>query len=219
MVVSTMKSFITLFVDLATIVNMSAAQHLQQELLSGADRMVFQTTFSQQWDQQSDIRIDGLAFFNRFYHSEKRVFDEAVIQTSATGSFSKHFSAGPNLFYSNVAGLQPGILLNAKFQLAGIDVKLSPQVAYNVPSTALQGGVALLVRKMVTVNPQWDIGANAFLMGSWLRFDTHDRSIIQARIGPVYQNRFQFGLSYDLDQYSPKILQEDQIGFFIRTLF
>jgi len=110
-------------------------------------------------------------------------------------------------------------LLNAKFRLAGIDVTMSPQVAYNVPSTALQGGIALLVRKVVPVNSQWDMGANAFLIGSWLRFDTHDRSIIQARVGPVYQNRIQFGFSYDLDQYSSKILQEDQIGFFVRTLF
>jgi len=198
---------------------MSAAQHLQQELLSGADKMAFQMTFSQQWNQQSDIQINGLAFYNRFYAPEKRIFDEAVIQTSITGSFSKYFSAGPNLFYSNVAGLQPGVLLNAQFRLAGIDIRIRPQVAYNVPGTALQGGITLLLRKTVPVSSQWNIGANAFLMGSWLRFDTHDRSIVQARIGPVYRNRFQFGLSYDLDQYSSKILQQDQIGFFVRTLF
>lgn len=204
---------------LATVVNVSAAQHLQQELLSGADKMVFQTTFSQQWNQRSDIQINGLAFFNRFYDSEKQMFDEAVIQTSITGSFRKHFSAGPNLFYSNVAGLQPGVLLNATFQLAGVDIKLSPQVVYNVPNTALQGGVSLLIRKTIPLNHQFKIGANAFLMGSWLRFRTHDRSIIQGRLGPVYKDRLQFGFSYDLDQYSSKILQEDQVGFFIRTIF
>lgn len=214
-----MKKIIVLLTVLLTAVSVSAAQHLQQELLSGADKMVFQMSYTQQWDQQSNVQINGLAFYNRFYESEKRIFDEAVIQTSITRSFNKHFSVGPNLFYSNVAGLQPGFLLNAQFQLAGIDIKMSPQVAYNVPSNAMQGGIALLLRKMVPVGSQWKIGANAFLMGSWLRFDTHDRSIIQARVGPVYQNRVQFGLSYDLDQYSSKILQEDQIGFFVRTLF
>jgi hypothetical protein len=213
-----MKKLIALLLALATVVNVSAAQHLQQELLSGADRMVFQTTFSQQWDQRSDIQINGLAFFNRFYDSEKRMFDEAVIQTSITGSLSKHISVGPNLFYSNVAGLQPGVLFNAKMRLAGIDIRVSPQVAYNVPGTALQGGIAMLVRKVVPINQQWKIGANAFLMGSWLRFETHDRSIIQARLGPIYGDHFQFGLSYYLDQYSSQILQEVQIGFFIRTL-
>jgi hypothetical protein len=91
-------------------------------------------------------------------------------------------------------------------------------VAYNVPSEAIQGGVALLIRKMVPLNRRWSIGGNAFLMGSWLRFESHDRSIIQARIGPVYKQRFQFGVSYDLDQYSSKILQQDQFGLFARIL-
>ena len=214
-----MKRFILLIAAITAVVHASAAQHLQQELLSGADKMVLQTTFSQQFGQQSDFRINGLAFFNRFHNSAKRAFDEAVVQTSVTGSFSKHFSAGPNLFYSSVAGLQPGLLLNTHTQIAGIDIRVSPQVAYNVPSEAIQGGVALLVRMMMPLNNQWSIGANAFLMGSWLRFETHDRSIIQARIGPIYKQRLQFGLSYDLDQYSSQILQHDQFGLFVRALF
>ena len=214
-----MKQLFLLLAVLAVMVNMSAAQHLQQELLSGAEKMVFQATFSQQVDQESDSRINGLAFFNRFHDPAKQAFDEAVIQTSVTGSFSKHFSAGPKLFYSSVAGLQPGILLNAHSNIAGFDIKLSPQLAYNVPSEAIQAGITLLIQKMVPINRQWAIGANAFLMGSWLRFETHDRSIIQARIGPVYDQRFQFGISYDLDQYSSQISQQDQFGLFVRALF
>lgn len=214
-----MKRLIVLLIAFTAVVNMSAAQHLQQELLSGPEKMVFQATFSQQVGQQSDFRVNGLAFFNRFHNPGKQDFDEAVIQTSVTGSFSKHFSAGPNLFYSSVAGLQPGILLNAHYQIAGFDIKLSPQVAYNVPSEAIQGGIALLVRKMVPLNQRWSIGANALLMGSWLRFKSHDRSIIQARVGPVYSKQFQFGVSYDLDQYSSQILKQDQFGLFVRALF
>jgi hypothetical protein len=214
-----MKRLLVLLVALAATVNMSAAQHLQQEFLSGAEKMVFQATFSEEAGQQSEFRINGLAFFNRFHDPAKQAFDEAVVQTSVTGSFSKHFSAGPKLFYSSVAGLQPGILINAHSRIAGFNIKLSPQLAYNVPSRALQGGVALLIRKMVPLNRRWSIGGNAFLMGSWLRFESHDRSIIQARIGPVYKQRFQFGVSYDLDQYSSQILQQDQFGLFIRALF
>ena len=214
-----MKQLFLLLAVLAVMVNMSAAQHLQQELLSGAEKMVFQATFSQQVDQESDSRINGLAFFNRFHDPAKQAFDEAVIQTSVTGSFSKHFSAGPNLFYSSVAGLQPGIVLNAHSSIAGFDIKLSPQLAYNVPIEAIQGGITLLIQKMVPINRQWAIGANAFLMGSWLRFETHNRSIVQARIGPVYDQRFQFGISYDLDQYSSQISQQDQFGLFVRALF
>lgn len=214
-----MKRFILLLAALTMLVNISTAQKLQQELLSGVEKMVFQTTFSQQFGQKSDYRISGLAFFNRFYDRSKQAFDEAVIQTSVTNSFSKHFSAGPNLFYSNVAGLQPGLLLNANTMIAGINIKLTPQVAYNVPNRALQGSILLLIRNMIQVNNQWKIGTNAFLMGSWLRFNTHDRSIIQTRIGPIYKNRFQIGLSYDLDQYSSSVLQHDQFGFFVRGLF
>ena len=214
-----MKQLFLLLAVLVVMVNMSAAQHLQQDLLSGPEKMVFQMTFSQQVGQESDSRINGLAFFNRYYNSTDKKFDEAVIQASVTSSFSKHFSAGPNLFYSSVAGLQPGIVLNAHSRIAGFDIKLSPQVAYNVPSKAIQGGITLLIQKMVPINRQWAIGTNAFLMGSWLRFETHDRSIIQARIGPVYNQRFQFGISYDLDQYSSQISQQDQFGLFVRALF
>jgi hypothetical protein len=213
-----MKRLIVLLIALTAITHTSSAQHLQQELLSGAEKMVLQATFSEQVGKESDFRINGLAFFNRFHDPAKQAFDEAVVQTSVTGSFSKHFSAGPNLFYSSVAGLQPGILFNAHSRIAGFDIKLSPQVAYNVPNEAIQGGVALLIRKMVPLNQQWAIGGNAFLTGSWLRFESHDRSIIQARIGPIYKQRFQFGVSYDLDQYSSKILQQDQFGLFARIL-
>jgi len=214
-----MIRFITFLAALTAMVNISVAQPLQSELLSGAEKMVFQTTFSQQFEQAADFRINGLAFFNRFHNPSKQAFDEAVIQTSVTGPLSKHFSAGPNLFYSSVAGLQPGLLLNANTQIAGIDIRVSPQVAYNLPIRALQGGMAFLMRKTMPVNSRWSIGANAFLMGSWLRFETHDRSIIQARIGPLYKQHLQFGLSYDLDQYSPQIFQHDQFGLFVRALF
>ncbi|MCW9705213.1 hypothetical protein [Fodinibius salsisoli] len=214
-----MKRIIVIITAFTAIANITTAQHLQQELLSGTEKMVFQTTFSQQWNQNPNLRVNGLAFFNRFYDSADRTFDEAVVLTSVTGSLSKHFSAGPKLFYSSVAGLQPGLLLNAHTRVAGIDMRLTPQAAYNVANQAFQGGLALLLRKMVPISSQWSIAADAFLMGSWLRFDTHDRSNIQARIGPVYKKHFQFGFSYDLDQYGPKILHRDQFGAFTRILF
>lgn len=214
-----MKRLILFLFAFAAAANGSAAQHLQQKLLSGTEKMVFQTTYSQQWSRGSDIRLSGLAFFNRFHKSTNKKFNETVIHTSATGSFGKHFSAGPKLFYSSVAGLQPGLLLNGTFRLAGIRLKVSPQLAYNVPSRALQGGLTFMAGKTIPINRRWQLDANAFLMGSWLRFDTHDRSIVQLHLGPVFKKRFQFGLSYDLDQYSSKVLRQDQFGFFIRTRF
>ena len=214
-----MKRLILLLCAFAAAANGLSAQHLQHQLLSGTEKMVFQTTYNQQWSQDSNIRISGLAFFNRFHKSANEKFNETVIQTTVTGSFGRHFSAGPNLFYSSVAGLQPGILFNGKFQLFGIRFKVSPQLAYNVPGRALQGGLTFMAGKSITINRLWQLGANAFLMGSWLRLDTHDRSIVQLRLGPVYKKRFQFGLSYDLDQYSSKVLQQDQFGLFIRTRF
>jgi len=64
-----MKRLIVLLTVLTTTVSISAAQHLQQELLSGADKMVFQMSYTQQWDQQSNVQINGLAFYNRFYEA------------------------------------------------------------------------------------------------------------------------------------------------------
>jgi len=57
-----MIRFITFLAALTAMVNISVAQPLQSELLSGAEKMVFQTTFSQQFEQAADFRINGLAF-------------------------------------------------------------------------------------------------------------------------------------------------------------
>lgn len=198
---------------------LSEAQTIQQSYSSGAEKMVVQSSLLHSIDHYSKLTLSSQAFYNKFYDPANEKFDEAVIKTSVTRRFGSHFSTGPDLFYSSAAGLQPGMLLSYHRQLLGFQLRFISKVAYNVPSNALQGNLSLILQKSYPLTSQWSIAGKALLVGSWLKFQTHDRSIVQVRLGPVYRKQFQFGLAYDIDRYGPDKLGKSQFGLFIRKQF
>lgn len=195
------------------------AQGIHQELSSGTEKMVAQTSVFHPLDGDSKMMFASQAFYNKFYNSANEKFDEAVIKSSVTRRFGSRFITGPDLFYSSAAGLQPGMLFSYNQQVLGFQLRLNSKVAFNVPNNALQGNLSLILQKSYQFNSKWSIAGNALLVGSWLKFQIHDRSIVQARLGPIYRKQFQFGLAYDLDRYGPDKLRKSQLGLFLRKHF
>lgn len=199
--------------------SLANAQHIQQELATGSDRLSLQVQWMEQPVSGADIAISGLAYFGKFYKDRDALFDEAVVQSAALFTVRPGVKAGADLFYSNHAGLQPGVSLQFGFHITPARIVFSPTIAYANRTGTAMGKGTLLVETDFPIEKDWKLGISGLFTGSWNKFQTHDRSLAQIRIGPVYKNQFQLGVGYDYDGYGPDRISKTQLNLFIRKKF
>ena len=211
------SAFLSLFA-LFTFSKSTTAQATQFELTTGFYKSDFSSSTIKPLDSKNKFSISTLAFFQKFYRKEDRLFDETGVQTSVYWNFTKNLSVGPSLYYNSVAGLSEKLsflILAGGSHLVFVAI---PAISHTENDGNINGGLFFQLQYMKRIKREWNFWVNTQLLTEWNKFSNHSRSFQQVRIGIAYKTN-QFGAAADLDAYGHPQIWKKSIGVFVRKVF
>ena len=194
------------------------AQVTQFELTTGFYKSDFSSSTIKPLDSKNKFSISTLAFFQKFYRKEDRLFDETGVQASVYWNFTKNLSVGPSLYYNSVAGLSEKLsflILAGGSHLVFVAI---PAISHTENDGNINGGLFFQLQYMKRIKREWNFWVNTQLLTEWNKFSNHSRSFQQVRIGIAYKTN-QFGVAADLDAYGHPQIWKKSIGVFVRKVF
>ncbi len=191
------------------------AQFTQLELFSGVKKTDF-TLFSNYSITDSNVlRINTLAFFQKFRDLENQIFDEVGVQPILFWNVSKNIALGSALYYNSFGGFSERLSVKFTLENSSALLVVIPTVAYSENKDASLAEAFAQFQLHTPLSEKFFLWLNGQFLTVWDEFKTHSRSFQQVRFGLSYKGH-QLGLGADFDQYGPKPIQKSSFGLYYR---
>lgn len=190
---------------------------VQVEFLGGNNKYLFQSIFIKPLGPKKKLDFFLFNYFDHYHKPAERVFNEGLIQSYTAYYIGGGFSAGAGATYHSAFGLSPNLML--QYVMAGKDYLIVLFPVYYMDKTQA-GELFTQMQYRPSLGGEWKLFTQFMAVSNWSRFQTHNRSWQQIRVGGDYKT-FQFGAAFGMDQYGSAelLLKKQTIGLFLRKEF
>lgn len=186
---------------------------VQVELSAGYEKTLFQSIVIKPLDKKHRFDFFSISYFDNYYDDENKPFNEGLIQTYVAYNVIKGVGFGLGGTYNSFGGVSANLV--GQFVNAGPNhLIVFFATVYLEENPQFEAFTQLQYRFRLAED--WRLFTQLMALTNWVELENHNRSFQQLRIGLDYRN-YQFGLSADLDQYTPLPESKGQIGLFVRA--
>jgi hypothetical protein len=166
-------------------------------------------------DEKGKFSLFNYSFFNVNYNDIQ--LNTSEIYQIGIYNFSKAFGVAAGGRYRDKDFL-PQIAFSYQIVKENLYINLFPAIQYSTVSKEVQYGLFGLVIYTPKINDKWNM-FNQLMIEPLFNKNSHILSYQQFRVGLDYNNKLQFGVATNLDQFGRDFNFNSNLGLFIRTDF